>query len=474
MVRGRSAASARRAESERHQPCCPNSLTASKGGRRAAIAALPLAAGRRSMAAVLAVAALMGVLLGRFVTAGSDGPSIATAPAAAGRSSVARVASLQARLAVHPDDPVALTDLAVAYLGRARDTADPSYYPKAAQAVERSLALDPSSPTTMTAAGLLALGRHDFAAALDWGLDAHAASPDSADPLGVMVDAYVGVGRYPEAVDAAQRMVDRRPSLAGLARVSYLRELHGDRPGAIAAMRQAITAGAGDAADVATVEVLLGDLLLGSGDLVAARRAYERSLERVPTLGSGEVGLARTAAAEGDLAGAVARLEPVARRLPLASSIALLGDLYAGMGRADEAEAQYDLVRVIEKLNRTEGVAVDLELARFEADRGTAGAVALARAALAARPNVYAEDALGWALRQTGQAAEALPHMQAAVRLGTADAQLWYHLAAVEADLGLVEDARLHLRKAFGLSPTLTVGDLPAAKALADALGVLR
>jgi len=424
------------------------------------------------MAAVLVVAAVVGVLLGRFVTAGRDGPSVARAPAAAGLPAEARVAALQARLSARPDDPAALTELAVAYLGRVRETADPAYYAKAAKAVERSLALDPSSPATMTAAGLLALGRHDFPAALDWGLKAHAAVPDAADPLGVVVDAYVELGRYPEAVEAAQQMVDRRPSLASLARASYLRELHGDRPGAIAAMRQAITAGAGNGADVATVEVLLGDLLLGSGELGAARGAYQRSLERAPALGTAEVGLARVAAAEGDLAGAVTRLEPVVERLPQASSAALLGDVYAALGRTAEAATQYELVRAIEQLNRAGGVAVDLELARFEADQRSPDAVALAEAALAARPTVYAEDALGWALRQAGRASEALPRARAAVRLGTADALLWYHLAAVEADLGLAESARSHLRTAFDLNPTLTVRDLPPARALAHALGM--
>src|SRR4030095_1182106 len=95
----------------------------------------------------------------------------------------------------------------------------------------------------------------------------------------------------------------------------------------------------------------------------------------------------------------------------------------------------------IERLNQANGVAVDLELARFEADhardRGAdpRRAVAMARRALAERPTIYASDTLGWALRQAGRPAQALPHARAAVRLGTRDAVLWYHLAAVDADL---------------------------------------
>ena len=62
---------------------------------------------------------------------------------------------------------------------------------------------------------------------------------------GVVVDASNELGRYDEAAEATQHMVDVRPNLASLSRVSYARELHGDLDGAIAAMSQAVTAAAG-------------------------------------------------------------------------------------------------------------------------------------------------------------------------------------------------------------------------------------
>ncbi|HJW59109.1 MAG TPA: hypothetical protein VJ931_05700, partial [Actinomycetota bacterium] len=148
----------------------------------------------------------------------------------------------------------------------------------------------------------------------------------------------------------------------------------------------------------------------------------------------------------------------------------------AALGDKDAAAAQYRLVRVIEQLNRANGVAVDLELARFEADHARDPgarpdkAVAMARRALAERPTIYAEDTFGWALRQAGRPRQALPHARAAVRLGTRDAVLWYHLAAVEADLGMTAAARRHLAEAFEISPYLTVRDQPSALALAGRL----
>jgi tetratricopeptide (TPR) repeat protein len=241
-------------------------------------------------------------------------------------------------------------------------------------------------------------------------------------------------------------------------------------------MVQAAAAGGGSPSDQAYVQTLIGNLHLGAGRLGPAEAAYRRAVEGRPGYGLAEVGLARVAAARGDLAGAARRLEPAAANLPLPATVALLGDVRAAAGDPDGAADQYRLVRVIERLNQANGVAVDLELARFEADhardRGAdpRRAIAMARRALAARPTIYAADTLGWALRQAGRPAKALPHARAAVRLGTRDAVLWYHLAAVEADLGRTAAARRHLAEAFAISPYLTVRDQPPALALAGRL----
>lgn len=456
---------------------------------------------------VLLVAALAGLLLGRFLLAGAGrgtdapagGPAATASAGLAGsgagdEATVATVARLQAQLAANPDQPVLLTQLGAAYLTRARETADPSYYSKAADALARSQQLDGGNPETMTALGLLALARHDFRAALAWGERAHRLAPAAADPLGVIVDAQVELGRYQEAAASAQAMVDRKPNLASLARVSYVRELLGDPDGALLAMEQAVAAGAGSAADRAYVQVLVGDLRLGRGQLDQAQAAYQAALGDQQGYGPAEVGLAEVAVARGQLRQAAALLAPVAARLPLPATVALLGDVQAALGQLRAAAGQYRLVRAIEALNRANGVAVDLELARFEAnhaggsgglkhqDPGAASgdpgaAVALARTALAARPTIFAEDVLGWALRQAGRPAEALPHARAAVRLGTRDALLWYHLAAIEADLGQRAAAGRDLGTALRLDPYLmtpsaALRDRGDALALARRLGV--
>jgi tetratricopeptide (TPR) repeat protein len=425
---------------------------------------------------VLAVTVLAGLLVGRFLVAGDGGGGTRTAPPATGGDTAAVVARLQADLRRRPDEPRLLTRLGVAYVARARETADPTFYEKASRVLARAARLAPRDPDTMVARGLLDLGRHDFRSALAWGTTAARANPDLPDALGVIFDAQVELGRYQAAVVTAQAMVDRKPAQGSLARVSYARELLGDPAGAVAAMVQAAAASGGSASDQAYVQTLIGNLHLGAGRLAPAEAAYRRALDGARGYGLAEVGLARVAAARGDLAGAARLLEPAATRLPLPATVALLGDVRAALGGTAAAATQYRLVRVIERLNRANGVAVDLELARFEADHArdpgaSAGrAVAMARRALAERPTIYAQDTLGWALRQAGRPREALPHARAAVRFGTRDALLWYHLAAAEADLGMTAAARRHLAEAFAISPYLTVRDQPAALALAGRL----
>ena len=426
------------------------------------------------MVVALLVAAFLGVCFGRFVFAGRS----ASPPTAVRQAKAQSIEQLQNELRVRGESGPLLTDLGVAYLNQARTTADPTWYAKAGAALDRARVSSPDEPRTLTALGLLSLARHDFSGALSLGPRAQVLQVDSPDPLGVVVDANVELGRYEDAAAAAQEMVGRRPSLASLSRVSYLRELHGDTDGALAAMTQAAAAGSGSAADTAYVRTLIGDLHLGRGDLDAAAAAYARALSEDPGYGMAEYGQARVLAARGDLDGAARLLAPLVARLPFSAWAAFFGDVSAARGDTPEADRQYALVRTIESLNKANGVAVDLELARFEADHArdsgadAASAVALARSAFAARPTVHGSDTLGWALRQAGATGEALPHARDAVRLGTADAVLWYHLAAVEADLGMRADASAHLARAFAINPLITLRDLPAARSLALELGV--
>ncbi len=97
-------------------------------------------------------------------------------------------------------------------------------------------------------------------------------------------------------------------------------------------------------------------------------------------------------------------------------------------------------------------MSTDLETALFEADHGSpAAALAAARAEWRARQTIHTADAMAWALHAAGRDRDALRYARQATALGTRDARLLFHRGAVEAALGLVGDARTHLRAALAV-----------------------
>lgn len=88
----------------------------------------------------------------------------------------------------------------------------------------------------------LQLTNHRFNEALETTRRLQTFRNDDHDVWGMITDALVELGDYPGAVQAAQRMIDLRPDSSSYARVSYLRELHGDTEGAIQAMTLALKA----------------------------------------------------------------------------------------------------------------------------------------------------------------------------------------------------------------------------------------
>src|SRR5436309_178867 len=79
----------------------------------------------------------------------------------------AGVGGLQQRLRAVPGDWHAWAALGFSYVQQARRSGDPTYYPKAERALQRSLRLDrPTNFEAMTGLATLAAARHDFAGAL--------------------------------------------------------------------------------------------------------------------------------------------------------------------------------------------------------------------------------------------------------------------------------------------------------------------
>lgn len=409
-------------------------------------------------------AASLAPYLASPVPNGSEG--VATSPTAQ------RIAAFEAALAVDPKNGDALLGLGVALLQRVRETADPSLYPRAEKALTEARDLVPDDPLPVIGLGTLALARHQFSLALDLGRSALTLGPGSSTAQGVVVDALVELGRYPEATDAVQKMVNLRPNLASYARVSYVRELYGDLPGALEAMRQAVEAGGAVSENKAYVIVLYGNLLALSGRHVEAAQAYEAALGDFPDFPAALASQGRLAVAAGDLPTALARFGRAADIVPLPEYVIAVGEARQASGDTKAASDSFALARAETVLFKANGVVVDLELSLFEADHGDpATALALAQAAYADRPTLKAADALAWALLKNGRVAEARRRSAEALRLGTRDPVLLYHAGAIAAAAGdratAVRDLKAALALDAGFSPT----GAQAARRLLASLG---
>jgi tetratricopeptide (TPR) repeat protein len=427
------------------------------------------------LAAGLAFAAMLAILT-LAMGAGRDGraPELAPLPDAPRPSATTdqRIGALQATVRARPKQADGYTLLAGAYRQKVRETGDATYYSKADGLIARALELAPGDPAALTERAALEASRHDFRASLRDALAARRAAPTVDKPFGVLVDALVELGRYDAAGRALEAMVDRHPDLAAYARVSYFRELHGDLPGAVAAMRLAVSAGSGTAENTAYVQALLGDLEFNRGRVAGAARAYRQALALVPRYAPAAAGLARVQAARGDLRGAIRRLEAVVAQLPLPQYVVALGEAELAAGRTAAARRDLDLVRAEQRLLAQSGVNTDVELALFEADHGSpARAVTLARRAWAAAPSVRSADALGWALTRDGRARSGVRWAQRALRLGSRDAMFLYHAGMGARAAGERDAARTWLRRALAANPRFSPLHAPRAVRALRGLG---
>jgi tetratricopeptide (TPR) repeat protein len=403
-----------------------------------------------------------GAVLGR--TGGATPVPAAAAAAAPADHLATAIARAQERLRRLPGDHETWAALGLAYVERARVTADPGLYPKAEGALRRSLRVRPGeNPAALVGLGALANARHDFAAARTFATGALRADPYSADAYGVLADAQTQLGDARAATAAVQRMLDLRPGLAAYARASYDLEQRGRLIEAVTLMRQALAA-AVDPADIAFCRNQLGDLAWFTGDLPGAAGQYAAGLAADPSYQPLLRGRARVAAASGQIGAAVADARAVAARTPTPETLMEYAALLRLDGRDAEAGRQVTLAAAAHRIFTANGGRDDLTAALLALDRGDAtAAVSAARSEWRLRPFADVADVLARALHAAGRDAEALPYARRAVTQGPGNAAYAFHLAMVSLSLGDRAGARAELRRVRDLNPYFSPAEGPTA-----------
>ncbi|KAA0931413.1 tetratricopeptide repeat protein [Streptomyces apricus] len=461
--------------------------TPGPGGSRPPVPAGRPGSGRRRalQLAACAVALAVAMTAGAVVLGSRDGGGTSTVASAPGLapellasgSLAAGISALQSHLKAQPKDAGGWATLGVAYVEQARTDGDPSRYPQAQRALERSLELSPGNDPALAGRAALAAARHRFPEALEYARKALAENAFNERALSVRVDALVELGRYDEASEAVDEADSRRPGVPVFTRYAYVHELRGDVRTARRVLEQAL-AGATAPGDVAYVASSLGQLSWREGAYGKALAYYERALRADGAYLPALEGRARAQAAGGDRAAAIRGMEEVVARFPLPGPLVVLGELYEARGEEGDpakARAQYALVDAWTALARTNGVNPDLDTALAAADHGDRGAaLRAARAEWERRRTVHTADALAWALHVDGRDDEALRYARRATATGYRDATFLYHRGMIEHATGHAKEARASLSAALELNPGFSPTGSALARKTLKALGGAR
>jgi tetratricopeptide (TPR) repeat protein len=348
---------------------------------------------------------------------------------------------LTAQLDEDPADAAAAVALAEAWLRLARVDNDPSLAVRAERALRRVLDANPRDYLARRELGAVLLSQHRFREAIPEATASRRERPDDVWNDGVLGDAHLELGEYDAAFDAFDRMIAVRPNAAAYARVSYARELQGDREGAIRLMAMSLEAtSATDPESQAWHEVQLGQLTLDGGDVAEARWHFDRAQFLFPDYGPAIEGQVRVLISERRLDQALALAVRQLASRPTGTLAMLAGDVARELGRHEDEARHY---AEAERLLQYEPAALALFLA--DRDRDVARAVEIAKTAASIRQDIYTEDALAWSLFKAGHHTEALTAIKRALRTGSRDRRLLAHAAAIRLAVG-----DIRLRDGYG------------------------
>jgi tetratricopeptide (TPR) repeat protein len=342
----------------------------------------------------------------------------------------------------------AFVHLAEALLAHRRETGDPALLGYARDALRAAQARAPRDPAVMRTQLHFLMDDHRFAEARDAARVVIEIDPRETGAHLLLSDALVELGEYDQAIEALQVAMNLEPDLRSYSRTGYLRWLHGDIEGAMAAMDTAMRYAGASPEPRAWVYVDSGWMMWQAGRIDDAAVAAERALTLVSDYAPALSLQARVLAARGQSEQAVAVLTKVVERVPSAADLVYLGELLTAAGRKDQAAAH---------LARAEALAAHdpLPLAMHHAHAGQdpARALALAGAALAERDTVYTQAANALALLRNGRIDEAGKAMERALRLGTPDARLVLGRGLIALAAGDVARAREALDNAQRMNP---------------------
>ena len=375
----------------------------------------------------------------------------------------ANVKKLRQELETKPEDARTLLMLAKEFMQEGRVTGDYSYYNKAAlDIISKVLAKDPRNFEAICLKSMVFLSQHRFAEGKAVAMDAMKANPYNSFVYGLLCDANVELGSYDDAVKMADKMVTIRPDIRSYSRVSYIREIFGDMPGSIEAIKMAVSAGYPGQEDTEWARMVLGHLYEDTNNLDKAAEQYQTALRERPDYPFALAGMGRISMYKKDYPGAIEYFEKARKIMTDVSFLEQLTVLYRLNNQPKEADecARVTLNALLAdnltaQKNQDQGHYSDMELANLYLQQNEPGkALQHAQTEHQRRPeNIDASETLAWAYYRNGQPKEALEYVTTVLRTNSQHPERLVKMGVIMAANGQAKEGTDLINKGLSLKP---------------------
>jgi tetratricopeptide (TPR) repeat protein len=365
------------------------------------------------------------------------------------------IAAANEKIAKDPKHSEGYNDLAVALARKERETGQQKFLTQAEQAIDKSLALEPTNFEGRKARVAVRLRQKRYEDALEEATALNGKMPDDNPLYGMIADADIALGRYAEAEKAVQRMLDLRSvNGPGMEHGAIVREMIGYPDGAIDWWNQALQLSSErDLEERAFIHTNLARLYREQGKYESGAQHAKQALTLCANY---PAALVELAAINLENKQPQAAAELTRKRMAAGTdleSMLLLGRALEASGEQAEAKAAYDAFEKKARAAVNEPAQANAILIRFLADHGKAAdAVAIGARAVQRTTDIHTIHAYAWALLQNGKPGEAEIEMRKALAPGMRDSGLYFDAGVIARQANDGTSAEKYLRTAFEIN----------------------
>jgi len=366
----------------------------------------------------------------------------------------------------NPTDIKSLLALTAHYIQEGRNTGNFNYYNEAAlKCINTILEKDAKSFEALTFKATILLSQHRFFDGLAIANQVQKLYPYNAYVYGLLVDGYVETGKYKEAIEAADKMISIRPDIRSYSRIAYLREIHGDIPGAIEAMKMAVNAGAPGDENTEWCRVQLGKLFEKLGNVNEAKMHYTIAANNRQNYPYALAGLARIASEEKNYDKALDLYMQADSLIPDHTFKEGIAEIYNLTRQTEKAKkVAGEILNQMKnfsssKENKNAGQNEDHEMAHaYMGVNNYDKALEYALLEYNRRPeNIEVNETVAIVYYAKGEYAKALPYIETALKTNCKNPELLCHAGLIYAKSGDNIKAKIFLKQALQNDPLTSV-----------------